>query len=65
MAGAPLAAIALNLLAIMHVEINPARRELVATFKLRVLNLFIIAVAAFVVMMLAMHAIAESGHHLR
>lgn len=62
MAGAPLAALALNLLAIMHVEIDRARSELIVTLKLRVLNLVIIAVATLVVTMLAMHAVAERGH---
>jgi len=62
MAGAPLAALALNLLAIMHVEVDRARHELVVTFKLRVVNIVIIAVATLVLIMLAMHAVAESGH---
>jgi len=37
--------------------------SLVATFKLRIVNLLVIAAATLVEMVVAMHIIAERAHH--
>ena len=62
MAGAPLAALVLNLLAIMHFHLDKARSELQVSVKLRMVNLVIIAICLFILAMLFVHAVAESGH---
>jgi len=62
MAGAPLAALMLNLLAIMHFHFDKARAELQFSVKLRIVNLLIIAACLVILAMLFVHAVAESGH---
>jgi len=62
MAGAPLAALALNLLAIMHFHFDKARAEFQFSVKLRIVNLLIIAACLVILAMLFVHAVAESGH---
>jgi len=62
MAGAPLAALVLNLLAIMHFHFDKARAEFQFSVKLRIVNLIIIAACLLILAMLFVHAVAESGH---
>ena len=60
--GLPLAALAINLLGILHVGFDRARREVHLSLKLRVANLVIIALALFVTVLVIAHALAERGH---
>lgn len=64
LAGGPLLALALNLLAILHVAFDRRRRELLITVKLRVLNLIIAGASAAILGMLVAHIISERTHHL-
>ena len=60
LAGCPLAALALNLVAITHVQIDRLRRELQVTVKLKVLNLLISAICLFILGMIFAHVAAEN-----
>jgi len=62
LAGAPMAALILNLLAVMHFHFDRARSELQVSVKLRIINLGIIALCLLILAMLFVHAVAESGH---
>jgi hypothetical protein len=59
--GGPLIALALNLLAIMHFQLDGPRRELQMTVKLRIVNLLICAVCAAILGMIFLYIIAENG----
>ena len=59
--GGPLAALALNLLAIMHFQIDRVRRELVVTVKLKVGNLLIGAICLGILAMIFVYVVAENG----
>lgn len=59
--GGPVVALGLNLLAIMHFQLDAVRRELQVTVKLRVLNLLICAVCIAILGMILLYAIAENG----
>jgi hypothetical protein len=61
-AGAPLLALALNLLAILHVEWSRPRRELTLTLKLRWANLAICALCLLILAMVFVHLVAERPH---
>lgn len=61
-AGAPLLALALNLLAILHVEWSRPRREMVITLKLRWPNLAVCAVCCLVLATVFLHLLAERAH---
>ena len=62
LAGAPLAALMLNLIAITHFHFERTRLELQVSVKLRIINLVIIALCLLILAMLFVHAVAESGH---
>jgi hypothetical protein len=62
--GAPLLALTLNLLALIHVQVDRGRRELQITLRLRPLSLIVALLAALIVALVAMHVIAERAHHL-
>jgi hypothetical protein len=64
LAGGPLLALALNLLAILHVDFDRRHRELLITVKLRVVNLIIAGASAGILLMLVAHIISERGRHL-
>jgi hypothetical protein len=57
----PLVALALNLLAIMHFNIDRARREFQITIRLRILNLLIAAVCLLVLAIVFMYVVGENG----
>ena len=59
--GIPLLVLALNLLAILHVQIPPSRRELLLTVKLKAANLCICAVCLLILAVVFLHVIAERG----
>jgi hypothetical protein len=59
--GAPLAALVMNLLAVMHFQIDRSRRELQITVKLKPLNLAIIGVCLFILAMICMYVVVENG----
>ena len=59
--GAPLLAIALNLLAILHFQIDRVHRELHVTVKLRIINLLILGICLIILTMFFMYAVAENG----
>lgn len=61
LAGAPVVALALNLLALLHVQLNSARRDLQITLKLKPVNLLICAICLFILGMIFLHVIAERG----
>jgi|GEM_PF-3515644 len=61
-AGAPLLALALNLLAILHVEWNRPRHELVLTLRPRWANLAVCALSSLVLAMVFVHLVAERPH---
>ena len=59
--GAPLLALALNLLALLHVRLDQARRELQITVKLKLLNLLLCAVCLLILGTVFLHVLAERG----
>jgi len=59
--GGPLVALALNLLAILHFQIDRVHRELQVTVKLRIINLFILGICLLILAMIFMYAVAENG----
>lgn len=59
--GGPLIAFALNLLAIMHFQIDRVRRELQVTVKLRIVNLLISGICLFILAMIFMYVVGENG----
>jgi len=61
--GGPLLALALNLLAILHVYHDESRHEVLLTIKLRSLNLLIVAVCTGILAVLFVYAIAENAGH--
>jgi hypothetical protein len=63
--GAPLLAVVLNLLAIVHVAFDRPRRELAVYFKLRAANVLIIAAGVFITALVFMHILMEAVHHAR
>lgn len=63
LAGGPLVALALNLLAIMHFSIDRGRRELHVAVKLRWANLVIVGVCLAILEALFLHILAETANH--
>jgi hypothetical protein len=59
--GGPLFALALNLLSILHFHVEPSRRELQVTVKLRIINLLIIGVCLMLLATVFMYVVAENG----
>jgi len=59
--GGPLIALALNLLAILHFHIEPSRRELQVTVKLKIINLLIIGICLLILGTIFMYLVAENG----
>jgi uncharacterized membrane protein YwaF len=59
--GGPLIALALNLLAILHFRVEPSRRELQVTVKLKIINLLIIGICLFILGTIFMYLVAENG----
>lgn len=59
--GGPLAALAVNLLAVMHFHIDRERRELKIAVKLNWLNLVIIAICGFILGMICLYMVVENG----
>jgi hypothetical protein len=57
--GAPLLALALNLLALVHVHLAPPRRELQITVKLKPGNLCICALCLLILAAVFIHVIGE------
>jgi|ERR1700674_1693465 len=57
--GAPLLALALNLLALVHVQLVSARRELQITLKLKVANLCICALCLLILAAVFIHVVGE------
>ena len=63
LAGGPLVALALNLLAILHVERDRSQGELHIMVKLRPFNLLLIAVSIAILGMLFVHIVGERARH--
>src|SRR6266851_3468819 len=59
--GGPLIALALNLLAILHFHVEPSRRELQVTVKLKIINLLIIGICLLILGTIFMYLVAENG----
>ena len=59
--GGPLIALALNLLAILHFHMDPFRRELQVTVKLKIINLLIIGICFLILGTVFMYLVAENG----
>ena len=59
--GAPLLALALNLLALVHVQLVSARRELQITLKLKLTNLCVCAFCLLILAAVFIHVIGERG----
>ena len=59
--GGPLIALALNLLAILHFHMDPFRRELQVTVKLKIINLLIIGICLSILATIFMYLVAENG----
>jgi hypothetical protein len=59
--AAPLVGLALNLLAVLHFELDRGHRELRVTLKLKVLNLLIIGTCLLILTMIFTYAVAENG----
>jgi hypothetical protein len=63
LAGGPIAALALNLLSLMHVQWDGAAKELRIAVRMRLFNLLIVAVCLVILGALLAHALAELTHH--
>ena len=61
--GLPLVTVAVNALAIIHVDLDRERKELVATLRLRWLNLSLIVLSLSLVGIFLLYAIVENIHH--
>ena len=61
--GLPLLTIAVNALAIIHVDLDRERSELVATLKLQWLNIVLIVLSLSLVGIFLLYAITENIHH--
>jgi hypothetical protein len=61
----PLVALAINILAILHVQHHDDRGELVLTLKLRWANLVIAFLSLGVLAMVFVHIVSEHAHHAR
>jgi hypothetical protein len=61
----PLVALAINVLAILHVRYQEGPGELVLTVKLRWANLLIAALSLGILAMVFVHIVSESAHHVR
>ena len=59
--GGPLIALALNLLAILHFRVEPSRRELQVTVKLKIINLLIIGICLLILATIFMYVVVENG----
>lgn len=59
--GAPLLALALNVLALMHLQVDRVRRELQMSVKLKLANLIICAVSVMILAAVFVHVIGERG----
>ncbi len=62
-AGGPLLALAVNLLAILHVQHDARARELLVTVKLRPWNLLIIVICTAILAVLFTYLISENAGH--
>lgn len=58
--GAPLVALAINLLALMHVQLDQVRRELQITVKLKLVNLCLCAVCLLILAVVFLHVVGEA-----
>jgi len=59
--GGPLIALALNLLSILHFQMDRLRRELRVTVRLKIINLLIIGVCLMILAMICMYVVGENG----
>lgn len=59
--GAPLLALALNLLALMHVKLDRTRRELQITLRLKIASLLVCLVSVIILAAVFIHVIGERG----
>lgn len=62
---APIVALAVNTLAILHVALRKENKELVLTIKLRWLNLVFIVISLAIVGTFLLYLISENIHHLK
>ena len=60
---APAAALLMNLLAVLHIQYDPGRKELNINVKLRWKNLLLAAVALAVLLVFLLYALGEYFHH--
>jgi lantibiotic transport system permease protein len=58
--GAPLAALAMNLLAILHFELNQQLRELIVTIKIKWFNIIISLICLLIVLCFFLYGVAEN-----
>jgi len=58
--GGPLIALAFNLLAILHFELNKAARELIVTIKAKWLNICISLLSLFILAIFFLYAVGEN-----
>jgi hypothetical protein len=65
LAGAPLLALGLNVLAIVHVARDRARREFQVTVRVRWSNIAIIMASGLVLLIVFAHLLAERARHLQ
>jgi hypothetical protein len=61
--GFPLIGLAINLLSILHVAIEPARKEMVITMKLRWVNILLSVLTLAIVSVFMIYALIENIHH--
>jgi hypothetical protein len=61
--GLPLSAIAINLLSILHVRLEPAQREMVVTIKLRWKNIALLLLCLFLVGTFLLYGLVDNIHH--
>lgn len=58
--GFPLIGILLNLLAIMHFEVNRTKQQMIVTVKMKWLNIFILLLSGMIVSIFLLYAITEN-----
>ena len=61
--GLPLFAVAINLLSILHVTLEPAQREMVVTIKLRWKNIALLMLCLLLVGIFMLYGLIENIHH--
>lgn len=62
--GFPLIGVALNFLAITHIQFDGAKKELIATFKLRWLNIFLLLLSLLIVAVFFLYILTENLTHM-